>query len=234
MKYVFNRFELKYMVTPKQMEQVIALIGDRLSPDEYGETTIQSLYYDTDNYRLIRRSIERPTYKEKIRLRSYGLLKPGEKVFLELKKKAYSSVFKRRIRLTETEADNLLFNKIKPYDSQILREIEYFRDLYGNLRRSVLILYDRTAFFGDDELRVTFDKNVRYRTERLNLSSDLNGTPLITDGKILMEIKIKGGMPIWLSKILSELKIYKTRFSKYGEAYKNILKQNLLFKEKVV
>jgi len=128
----------------------------------------------------------------------------------------------------------LLFNKIKPYDSQILREIEYFRDLYGNLRRSVLILYDRTAFFGDDELRVTFDKNVRYRTERLNLSSDLNGTPLITDGKILMEIKIKGGMPIWLSKILSELKIYKTRFSKYGEAYKNILKQNLIFKEKVV
>ena len=96
MKYVFNRFELKYMVTPKQMEQVIALMGDRLSPDEYGETTIQSLYYDTDNYRLIRRSIERPTYKEKIRLRSYGLLKPGEKVFLELKKKAYSSVFKTK------------------------------------------------------------------------------------------------------------------------------------------
>jgi len=234
MKYVFNRFELKYIITPQQMREVIFALGDRVKADEYGETTIQSLYYDTDNYRLIRRSIERPTYKEKIRLRSYGLAKQGTKVFLELKKKAYSSVFKRRIMLTEQEADNLLFHKIKPYDSQILREIEYFRDLYGNLRRSVLILYDRTAFFGDDELRVTFDKNVRYRTQRLNLCSDLEGTHLLGEGQILMEIKLKGGMPIWLSKILSELKIYKTRFSKYGEAYSRILKSNLLKEEKVI
>ena len=82
MNYVFERYENKYKLSPIQYEKVKREIEKKMRPDEFGETTICSLYYDTDNYRLIRRSIEKPEYKEKLRLRSYGFGK-DKKVFLE-------------------------------------------------------------------------------------------------------------------------------------------------------
>lgn len=150
-----------------------------------------------------------------MRMRSYGLAPEDGEVFLELKKKCSGVVFKRRIKTTEK---TVALCELK--NSQIAKEIEYFFAFYGKLTPKMLILYDRTAFFGDGELRVTFDKNVRYRTERLTLSDGLDGKPLFEESRIIMEIKSVMAIPVWLVRLLSDNKIYKTSYSKYGEAYK--------------
>lgn len=217
-KSVFKRNEYKYIITEEQYDSIIETIESRLRADVYGETTIQSLYFDTDDYRLIRTSIEKPDYKEKLRLRSYGLAKEDGEVFLELKKKCSGVVFKRRIQTTEKEIAVCELN-----NSQIAKEIEYFISFYGKISPKMLILYDRTAYFGEGELRVTFDRNARYRTDRLSLSAGLDGVPLFDDEKIIMEIKSVMAIPLWLVKLLSKNKIYKTSYSKYGEAYKKEL-----------
>ena len=213
--YVFKRYELKYLLDLRQYSAFCEKAKQYLTPDEYGQTAVQSLYYDSLDSLLIRRSLERPEYKEKLRLRSYGLVSGDEKAFLELKKKCYGVVFKRRISSSYEKLFNLELGS-----GQIDKEIKYFLLFYNDLQPKTLIIYDRTAYKGDGDLRVTFDKNVRYRTERLSLSAGLDGALILPEDKVLMEIKIGSAMPLWIAKILSELKIYKTTFSKYGEAYK--------------
>lgn len=225
---VFRRYELKYVLTPAQYEAVLARAAARLRPDEYGRTAIQSLYYDTDDFRLIRRSIEKPEYKEKLRLRSYGLAEADDKVFLELKKKCSGVVYKRRIETTPRALANGETN-----GGQIGREIDYFEKFYGDLSPKALLIYDREAYFGEGDLRVTFDHNVRYRTEELTLGTGLYGTPLFSRGEVLMEIKTGAAIPLWLTKILSEERIYKTSFSKYGTAYEREAEKKLLEVKKV-
>lgn len=218
--FTFRRYEIKYLLTPAQYFAILPTIEAHVAADEYGETTIQSLYYDTPNFRLIRRSMEKPVYKEKIRLRSYGLAKEDTKVFLELKKKYKGIVYKRRIRLTEREAFALMTGEENAANTQIGKEIVYFRDFYGDLRPAMSILYDRTAYENEETgLRVTFDKNIRYRTERLTLHEGLDGIALFSTGEVLMEIKAGGAYPLWLAELLTKNGIYKTSFSKYGRAY---------------
>ncbi len=212
---VFKRYELKYLLTKSQYFNVLREVAKHLTADKHGQSTIQSLYYDTDDYRLIRRSLEKPEYKEKLRLRSYGLAREDDTVFLELKKKCSGIVYKRRI---ETSVNEIKINSLG--DSQISKEIAYFSSFYKNLSPKVLLLYDRTAYFGEGDLRVTFDNNIRYRTDRLSLCAGLDGTSVLPDGKILMEIKTGTSIPLWLVKILSKEHVVKTSFSKYGEAYK--------------
>jgi hypothetical protein len=222
--YVFKRYELKYLLTVEQYTAFLKKAEEHIAADEYGETTIQSLYYDTGNFLLIRRSMEKPKYKEKLRLRSYGLANKDKKVFLELKKKYDGIVYKRRITLKEGEADDFLQGGAYPSGGQIGKEIAYFRDFYGDLKARMLILYDRTAYAEEgSDLRITFDKNIRYRTERLTLHEGLDGIRLHPDGRVLMEIKTGMPYPLWLVRLLNEFKIYKISFSKYGEAYKNYL-----------
>ena len=211
---VFQRYELKYQIDENQWNELLLKSAGRLRPDEHGASAILSLYYDTQDFRLIRRSIESPVYKEKLRLRSYGLLTEGNVAFLELKKKFDGVVYKRRVKLSR---DEVLGGSAG--SRQIAEEIKYFRQFYGNLVPKFLILYDRLALVGENDLRVTCDRNVRYRTSRLNLTSGLDGTPLLGRDKILLEIKTGTAIPCWLTKILSELKIYKAPFSKCGAAY---------------
>lgn len=217
---VFKRVEYKYLIDENQYNDLLDEIRLHLKSDKHGMTTIQSLYFDTDNYLLIRRSIEKPKYKEKIRLRSYGLADDDKKVFLELKKKANGVVYKRRISTKERDAFSFILSGKLPDSSQITKEIDYFIKMYSSLEPSMLVLYDRTAFVDpNSNLRITFDRNVRYRTERLNLHSDLEGELILKDGKILMEVKSDYAIPLWLVKKLSQNKVYKQSFSKYGQAY---------------
>lgn len=218
MNYVFERYETKYKLSSVQYEKVKSEIEQKMRPDEFGETTVCSLYYDTDNYRLIRRSIEKPEYKEKLRVRSYGFGK-DKKVFLELKKKAFGIVYKRRIVLTHVQAFSFFEKNEKLPNGQISREIEYFKNYYGNLKPAFLVMYDRTSLKGDDDLRITFDKNVRFRKERMNFWSGSDGQNLLNDGEVLMEIKTCSAYPLWLVKILNENKVYPSGFSKVGTAY---------------
>ena len=218
---VMKRYEIKYLLTKKQTEYLVEGLKGHMVLDQYGRTSICSLYYDTPNHRLIRESLDKPEFKEKCRLRSYGLAKPGMPVFLELKRKAYGIVYKRRIQ-TSIDEVNKFFNKSDVFsDSQIEKEITYFRDYYESLKPSCLIIYDREAYYEPDgDLRLTIDYNPRYRLEDLDLSTSTDGKSLLEEGSTILEIKVQEAIPIWLSTLLSNGKIYKNSFSKYGEAYK--------------
>ena len=223
---VFKRYELKYMLTGEQKRRVVEAISPYMKLDKYGRTTIRNLYYDTDDYLLIRRSIEKPVYKEKLRIRSYEKAENDSTVFVELKKKYDHVVYKRRISLPQNEAIKWLSGE-KPLSehTQISGEIDYFSEYYGSLHPVVFLSYEREAYYSKDgtDFRVTFDDNVLCRENDLSLNSDIYGTSIMPENTVLMEIKCSGGIPLWMTKILSEEKIYKTSFSKYGTAYKTLI-----------
>ena len=127
---VFKRYELKYMLTADQRQRVLKAMAPYMKLDKYGRTTIRNLYFDTDTYLLIRRSIEKPTYKEKLRIRSYSKADADSTVFVELKKKYKHVVYKRRISLPEAEAVKWLSGeKHTDKHTQISNEIDYFMEL---------------------------------------------------------------------------------------------------------
>ena len=219
---VFRRYELKYLLTMAQKETVLKAMQPYMTLDKYGRTTIRNLYYDTDSYLLIRRSIEKPAYKEKLRIRSYSQTDDNSTVFVELKKKCKHVVYKRRISLPYTDATAWLSREKHPAKhTQIANEIDYFLDYYGSLHPTVFLSYERKAYYCNDgsDFRVTFDDNILCRQEDLSLESEVYGTPILPEGKVLMEIKCSGGIPLWMTQVLSKERIYKTSFSKYGTAY---------------
>lgn len=224
--YTFERRELKYRITDAQRAALEAAFGARMVPDEHGESTICNIYYDTADYRLIRASLEKPAYKEKLRLRSYGVTEPGGEVFLELKKKYKGIVYKRRITLPEDAAGEFIAGRAPLGEhGQIGREIEYFTAFYVPLLPAVHLSYERSAWFSreDRDLRITFDKNIRFRQEDVSLTLPAGGRRILPEGESLMEIKAAAALPLWLVSELDTLGIYQSTFSKYGEAYKAIL-----------
>lgn len=215
---VFKRYELKYLLTGRQYAAVTKAVSEHLQPDAYGDTTIQSLYYDTADDRLVRASIEKPIYKEKLRLRCYGLNDGSRDVFLEMKRKYDGVVYKRRIATTERRVQEIFAGDIP--DSQIGREIGYFLSFYPTLKPKVMILYDRSPWQDPaSDLRVTFDRNVRFRTDGLDCHTSLEGMPILPPDTVLMECKSGTAFPLWLTRLLSTEGIIKTSFSKYGAAY---------------
>ncbi len=222
---VFKRYEIKYIITDEQCEKLKTLFNEYMTGDEYGNSTIRNIYFDTPSYLLIRNSVEKPVYKEKLRLRSYGETTPDSTVFLEVKKKFDGVVYKRRLKLKEKEALDYILNGVKLPDSQIFREIDYFVSYYKELIPRVVISYEREAFYSkqDSTFRVTFDKNVLYRQDDLSLESGVYGKCILPKGLVLMEVKTAYAIPLWFTSFLSENKIYKTSFSKYGTAYADIL-----------
>lgn len=222
----FKRYELKFMLTQSQKQALLQVMEPYMALDQYGRTTIQNLYYDTDSFRLVRRSMERPEYKEKLRVRSYGTAREGGRVFVELKKKYDHVVYKRRLTLPEPDAMAWLAgDKSAAPDSQIGREIDYFCTFYRDLRPQVFLSYEREAYFerGGGDFRVTFDEIILTRRTALSLKTTPWGTPLLPHGTVLMELKTPGGIPLWMTRFLTENHIYKTSFSKYGTAYQNVI-----------
>lgn len=150
-------------------------------------------------------------------------------MFIELKKKFDGIVYKRRMTAPAYSVEPFLYGLMSdPCAGQVGREIQQFQQFY-RAEPKVFIAYDRTAFAGTEDagLRVTFDRNIRWRTTQLDLRDGDFGHQLLSDGQILMEIKIPGVCPMWLSRCLSENLIFPTSFSKYGTCYReNILKEN--------
>lgn len=225
---VFKRYEIKYLLTKEQRDQIQERMNEHMIADRHGKNTILSLYLDTPDYLLIRRSIEKPVYKEKLRLRSYGVADADTEVFIELKKKYDSVVYKRREGMTERELENYLSTHIPTKDTQIMREIDFAMKRYPDIAPSVLISYDREAFYSktDFDFRMTFDENILWRTEDLSLCSGIYGNPLLLPDQVLLEVKTADAIPLWLVHTLSELGIRKTSFSKYGTAYRTIFLEN--------
>ena len=231
---VMKRYEMKYILSKEQMFYLKNSLCSHMKIDQYGKTSIASIYYDTPDYRIIRASIEKPEFKEKIRLRSYGLAKDNGHVYLEIKRKNQGIVYKRRIETNEKDASLFLNNKIDSVGSnQIARELTYFRNFYGKLEPKIMIAYDRTSYAEiDGDIRLTIDENPRYRTFDLNLHSSMDGQLLLPAGYAILEIKVQQEMPLWLVEILSKGKIYRSSFSKVGEAYKKIVRSNVLKTER--
>ena len=226
----FQRFEKKFILNEKQYSKLIAILKNYMNPDKYCKDgknyDIYNIYYDTLDSHIIRNSINKPYYKEKLRLRSYNVPNSkDDRVFLELKKKINGIVNKRRATLTLNEAYRFLELREKPATSdyinnQVLNEIEYH--LTNNeVNPTVYIGYSRKAFFGKDnsDFRITFDSNIITRRDNLALELGSFGENLLKENHYLMEVKILGAIPVWFTKVLSELSIYNTHFSKYGNEY---------------
>ena len=223
---VFKRYEIKYLITVEQKKKVLAAMEPHMKLDKYGRTAIRNLYYDTDSYLLIRRSIEKPTYKEKLRIRSYGKASSDSTVFVELKKKYKHVVYKRRISLHRDEAMSWLSGEsCLDSNTQISNEVDYFMDYYGSLHPTVFLSYEREAYhsYNGTDFRVTFDDTILCRLDDLSLASEVYGTPLLSDGMVLMEIKCSGAIPLWMTEVLSKERIFKTSFSKYGTVYRTLI-----------
>lgn len=233
------RKEIKFMLDMEQYEALLTEIHRYMDPDKFcvggKDYGIYNLYYDTPDDYLIRTSLEKPGYKEKIRLRSYySPAEPTDKVFLEIKKKVDGIVTKRRVTMTLSESDAYLFHRQKPAElskylqKQIFAELDVFLGNYPVIPKQY-ISYQRSAFFGKDDpdFRLTFDRQITERRYDLSLALPSYGAQIIAPNQRLMEVKIAGAMPLWLSQKLAELKIYKISFSKYGRAYQRYIRNKL-------
>lgn len=234
---VFNRVEKKYLIDLDTYDKFCEEIEPYMNNDKYcvdgSFYSINNIYYDTDTDELIRRSVDKPPYKEKLRLRSYGVPDIEDKVFLEIKKKFKGIVNKRRTVIKLSKAYDFLDRGIVPnsgsyLNKQVVNELKYFIDFYKP-KAKLFLKYDRKALFGkeDGNLRITFDKNITTRRYDLRLEAGEYGEQLLEDGKILMEIKTIDSFPIWLTDILSEYEIRNNSFSKYGTEYMKYIQKKL-------
>lgn len=218
---VFKRVEEKYLLTKDEYIKLFDIIKDNIENDKYFETKICNIYFDNDNNDLIVNSMEKPMYKHKVRLRSYGVPTLEDDVFLELKFKYKNTVGKRRIKLTLKEFNDYINKREYDKSNQIFKEIDYLFNLY-NLKPAYFIGYDRKSYRGilNKNLRITFDTNLRSRKDNLSLELGDDGKKYFDEEVYLMEVKALGAMPLWLVRSLSSLNIYPVSFSKYGSIYR--------------
>lgn len=227
---VFNRYEKKFMISKELCEEIQRRFETHMEMDEFnrlnGIYTVSNIYYDTPDNELIHRSLAKPVYKEKLRLRAYGVPESSAKGYLEIKKKYKGLVNKRRTSMTIEDATHFVETGEKPelktyHNKQVINEIDFFIKRY-DLRPAIYIAYDRTAYFSKEsrDLRITFDHNIRTRRYDLSLEAGDYGDLLIDPDQRLMEIKAENTFPLWLSQMLSELEIYPVSFSKYGHEFK--------------
>ena len=224
-KLTFKRYEKKYLLSAEEYRDLLARMAPYIEPEYYHRGTVCSIYYDGDDFHLIRHSIDAPIYKEKLRVRCYQPGSDDSEAFVELKKKYKGIVYKRRVVMTGRQAQSWLSGAAEPpEDSQMVREIQWF--LHENRPSpKVMIACDRVSWHSREnpELRITFDEAIRWRETQLNFAAGSDGELLLPEGMVLMELKIPGAAPLWLARLLSEQAVYPTGFSKYGVCYKNHL-----------
>ena len=217
----FRRTEKKFIINETQYKKLIDRIKNYVNKDPYFKSTICNIYFDTSNYDLIINSIEKPLYKEKVRLRSYNVPTLDDDVFLEIKKKYKGVVGKRRIKLKLKDFYKYIDKNVKPKcNEQIISEIDYcFKK--NNLKPVMFLAYDRCSYYDkqDKNFRITIDENIRSREDNLCLEDGDAGKLYFKDKMYIMEAKALDAYPLWFIKVLSELKIYSTSFSKYGSIY---------------
>ena len=216
---IFNRVEQKYILTEKEKDILMKRINKYLKKDTYFDSLISNVYFDDSNNRLIINSLEKPLYKDKIRLRSYGIPSMESEVFFEIKYKYKGIVWKRRLMLKLKDFYDYFDGK-NINDNQIMKELDYLVKYY-DLKPTIFISYHRFSYRSkdDDSLRITFDDELISRKNDLRLEKGIYGDKYFKSNEVIMEIKTLNGYPLWLVKELSDLKIYPRSFSKYGSIY---------------
>ena len=206
----FQRIETKYVISKETLADLLKEFEAHMAEDEHAYSTIGNLYYDTPTYQMIRESLEKPYFKEKLRVRTYDASPQADsQVFLEIKKKVRKVVYKRRISTELLTAEQYLAGESQLEDSQIKKEIEWLCKRYGGVQPMMYIYYNRYSLKGleDSNVRITIDYDVAYRTKELSLLAGKDG-------------KIPGAYPLWLAEILDCYHVFPKSFSKYGVAYK--------------
>lgn len=236
-QFNFQRFEKKYVLTPTQFEQFFPLLQQYMKIDQYGRHTICNIYYDTEHYDLIRHSIEKPVYKEKFRLRSYGVPEESDEIFAEIKKKYKGIVYKSRIEAPGDDIRRMMEGEVIPGHERIQDEMHCFIRRYHPVPK-VFLAYERIAMEEkpgvDTGLRVTFDQNIRWRDDRLDLCAGDDGQPVLAEERIIMEIKTPRAIPLWMVSLLSSCHIYPGSFSKYGTCYMRYLAASQFQLKKII
>ncbi len=237
---VFNRCEKKYLLNQQQYDAMLEKISDYMVMDTYNKNNqfykISNIYYDTINNDIIRACIDKPVYKEKLRVRSYGIPSVEDNVFVEIKKKYNGIVYKRRTQMQLKDAYRYLSGNVSAsyiiqnnsnINNQLLGEIDYYKNFYKIVPK-VYLSYDRLAYFekNDGDFRITFDTNITTRREDIRLEYGSFGEQLLPENMYLMEIKINRAVPLWFTKIMSNLNIYPVSFSKYGTEYKKYIMEH--------
>jgi hypothetical protein len=233
---VFNRIEKKYLISKKQKKEILKEVQKKMKKDEYFKSGVMNIYFDTDNFDLIIKSIDNPDFKEKLRARSY---EGYDKVFLEIKTKIkeseYRVGFKRRFLITHQDFDKLIAGEKTALelagelvetndDLQIAKEVDHMISHFA-LKPKVFLYYDRESYVDGNGLRITFDENLSYRDSDLNFIKKSSDKKYFKNGTLIMEIKAHGVMPLWLAQLLSKEKAYPTRFSKIGMIYNKLRKE---------
>ncbi len=231
----FKRQENKYLINKNIYDRIIQLGCDFIEKDNYSETVINNVYLDTDDYLLTRRSIEKPKYKEKLRVRGYQSVDNDSKVFLEVKKKCEGVGYKKRLTIKLDELNRRL--AVKDYElgnDHIAKEIGWCLSRYQPVPK-IYVGYERVAYkgVGVSPLRITFDRNVIYRSNDLKLESGFYGDYIVDKDLVIMEIKTTEGIPLWLTNILNQLKVYPSSFSKVGNAYKKEITKKISERKEV-
>lgn len=223
---VFKRKEVKYLLTEAQLAALRPVMETHMEPDAFAHSSISNLYYDTPDFRMLRRSQEKPVYKEKLRLRSYGIPDEETQVFPEIKKKAEGIVYKRRVSMPYGDAIRYLSRRRPGEDGQIFQELNWMLLAYGSLAPRIFLSYERDSWKGreDPYLRLTLDREILWRTEALDLRRGAWGEPLLEPNQVLMEVKISNAAPLWLAEALSENGIFPISFSKCGRAFETLCK----------
>ncbi|MFI3255027.1 MAG: polyphosphate polymerase domain-containing protein [Eubacteriales bacterium] len=235
----FQRFEYKYRMTQEQYGKLCDVMKETMVLDEFGRNTINNIYFDTPDFLLIRRSLEKPVYKEKLRVRWYGCREEKTPIYIELKKKYKGVVYKRRIKRNWKETKGYFReHQALPHEDQgqITKELDYFMEFYHNLRPALFLGYEREAYYGaeDPDFRMTFDFNIRCNDGDIYHQKDNNGIRVIGKEEVLLEVKTGQGLPHWLLDFFAVEEVYRNSFSKYGTAYNNILLPKILSKEVAV
>ncbi|MGT2896598.1 polyphosphate polymerase domain-containing protein [Streptococcus entericus] len=220
----FKRVETKYLVSLAQLPHLLSDLGEYMEADDFAQSTITSLYFDTEHFDMVQDSLAKKYGKEKLRLRTYDRNGDLEApAFLEIKQKIDGVGYKYRIKTSPKQAGLLAAGDMENHteDKRLLAQLETLQQRYGTIKPRMLISYKRLSFKGKDNpsIRVTLDTSITYAlVNDLVLTSSM-ALPLLPEQQLIMEIKVSDQLPAWLENILNQYNLDKVSFSKYGQAY---------------
>ena len=230
----FKRIEKKYIVDKEDLDRLLEDLREYLVEDDFPNSSITNIYFDTEDFQVIRDSIAKKNEREKIRMRTYATdPKPSSQVFLELKKKDAQGIG-HKFRLATNLGDIQIFMgngdtvHVPSENKQLVDELSQLRDKYQGLDARMYIFYNRFSLKEkhtikkqpQTKIRITIDQNLTYRDYDVDILSGVYGNKLVGEGKVVMEIKTPGEQPLWLKTILEKHGIEPKSFSKYGTAYR--------------